>query len=259
MASRLSAFLLVVLLLAVGPAYGDPPEDADDGGAAASNPTASVNFQDLKLRYFNLTEGNEEAVVEAEGSYVFLPELKLTHKLIGTRTNRSGDNETGLRELSLKPIYLHPIRPFGIKAKFALGVEWLKDLGKSRDGTGTGRDQISALTGIGWLPTENDFIITLVQYFHSYTEDDGFDKVRSTGPRLIYVRKLPVIKGWAKADLKTSIDHDDDNDFSQTLELQLGTMVAERIGLYGEVFLGDSVLDSDAFNLGGGIGVRFLY
>ncbi|MDJ0610061.1 MAG: hypothetical protein QNJ67_13885 [Kiloniellales bacterium] len=259
MAPRLSAFLLAVLLLAVGPAHGDPPEDADDGGAAASNPTASVNFQDLKLRYFNLTEGNEETVVEAEGSYVFLPEFKLTHTLTGTRTNRSGDNEIGLRELSLKPIYLHPIMPFGIKAKFALGVEWLKDLGKSREGTGTGRDQISALTGIGWLPTENDFIITLVQYFHSYTEDDGFDEVRSTGPRLIYVRKLPVIKGWAKADLKTSIDHDDDNDFSQTLELQLGTMVAEQIGLYGEVFVGDSALDTDAYDLGGGIGVRFLY
>jgi hypothetical protein len=37
-------------------AYADAPEDADDGGAAASDPTAAVNFQDLKLRYFNLPE-----------------------------------------------------------------------------------------------------------------------------------------------------------------------------------------------------------
>ncbi len=132
------AIILVVLLLTGRLAYADPPEDADDGGAAASNPTSAVNFQDLKLRYFDLTKGNEEIILEAEGSYVFSPAFKHSQRLTGTRTNRSGDWETDLRELSLKPIYLHPIMPFGIKAKFALGAEWIKDLGKFRDGSGTG-------------------------------------------------------------------------------------------------------------------------
>ena len=94
-------FILVFLLLTGRLAFADAPEDADDGGAAASDPTAAVNFQDLKLRYFNLTKGNEESILEAEGSYVFSPAFKLTHKLVGTRTNRSGDWETGFRELSL--------------------------------------------------------------------------------------------------------------------------------------------------------------
>ena len=137
------AFILIVLLLTGRLAFADEPEDTDGGGAAASDPTAAVNFQDLKLRYFDLTKGNEESILEAEGSYVFSPAFKLTHKLVGTRTNRSGDWETGFRELSLKPIYLHPIMPFGIKAKLALGGEWIKDLGKTRDGTGTGTDQIA--------------------------------------------------------------------------------------------------------------------
>ena len=251
--------ILVALLLASKLAFADEPEKATGGGASASDPTAAVNFQDVKLRYFDLTEGNEESVLEAEGSYVFSPAFKIVHKLNGTRTNRSGDWETDLRELSLKPIYLHPIKPFGIKAKFALGVEWLKDLGKFRDGTGTGADQIAPLTGIGWLLTDNDFVITLVQYFHSYDENDGVEDVRTTGPRLIYIRKLPSIKGWGKVDLKTSIDHEDDNDFTQTLELQLGTMISDRIGIYGEGFVGDSVLDTDAYDMGIGIGLRFLY
>lgn len=259
MTKRPWPFVLLVLLLAVRPAYADPPEDADDGGAAASNPTAAVNFQDVKLRYFDLTEGNEESVLEAEGSYVFSPAFKLVHKVNGTRTNRSGEWETDFRELSLKPIYLHPIKPFGIKAKFALGVEWLKDLGKFRDGTGTGTDQIAPLIGVGWLPTEDDFVITLVQYFHSYDENGGAEDVRTTGPRLIYVRKLLLIKGWGKVDLKTSIDHEDDNDFTQTLEFQLGTMVSDRIGVYGETFVGDSVLDTNAYDWGIGIGLRVLY
>ncbi len=259
MTKRPWPFVLLVLLLAVRPAYADPPEDADDGGAAASNPTAAVNFQDVKLRYFDLTEGNEESVLEAEGSYVFSPAFKLVHKVNGTRTNRSGEWETDFRELSLKPIYLHPIKPFGIKAKFALGVEWLKDLGKFRDGTGTGTDQIAPLIGVGWLPTDDDFVITLVQYFHSYDENGGAEDVRTTGPRLIYVRKLLLIKGWGKVDLKTSIDHEDDNDFTQTLEFQLGTMVSDRIGVYGETFVGDSVLDTNAYDWGIGIGLRVLY
>ena len=252
-------FAVLVVALGVQTAFADAPEDADDSGAAASNPTASVNFQDIKLRYFDLPRGKEEGVLEAEGSYVFFPELKLTHKINAVHTDRSGDWETDFRELSLKPIFLHPIMPFGVKAKFALGAEWIKDLGDSSKGTGTGTDQISALTGIGWLFTEEEFVLTLVQYFHSYDEDSGFDDVRKTGPRLIYIRKLPAIKGWGKIDLKGSIDHEDSNDFTQTLELQLGTMVTDRVGLYGEAFVGDDVLDTNAYDLGVGIGLRFLY
>jgi hypothetical protein len=85
------ALMLVVLLLTARLAYADEPEKTDGGGAAASDPTAAVSYQDLKLRYFNLTKGNEESIMEAEGSYVFSPAFKLTHKLVGTRTNRSGE------------------------------------------------------------------------------------------------------------------------------------------------------------------------
>ncbi len=68
-----------------------------------------------------------------------------------------------------------------------------------------------------------------------------------------------MIKGWRKVDLKTSINHEDDNDFTQTLEFQLGTMDSDRIGVYGETFVGDSVLDTNAYDWGIGIGLRFLY
>jgi hypothetical protein len=109
------------------------------------------------------------------------------------------------------------------------------------------------------LLTDDDSVITLVQYFYSYDEDDGFEDVRKTGPRLIYIRKLPSIKGWAKFDLKASIDHEDDNDLTETFEFQLGTMISDRIGIYGDAFVGDSVLDTDAYDMGIGIGLRVLY
>ncbi|MEE8303554.1 MAG: hypothetical protein V3S24_14095, partial [Candidatus Tectomicrobia bacterium] len=148
-------------------------QDVQDegGGAAASDPTASVNFQDIRYRYFDLEGSKHKNSFEAEGSYVFSPRLKLSHKFIGIETDVTGKSEADQSELSLKPIFLTPMRPFGINAKLALGVEWLIDLGDVEKGTGSGTDQIAPLAGIGWLLTEKDFVITLVQYFHSYDED----------------------------------------------------------------------------------------
>jgi hypothetical protein len=140
-----------------------------------------------------------------------------------------------------------------------MGVEWLKDLGDLKDGTGSGSDQIAPLAGIGWIPTDLDFIITLVQYFHSYDTHDGGPKVRKTGPRLIYIRKIPQIGGWFKADYKGEIDHEDDEDYSSVMELQVGKMFTPRIGGYVEGFIGDDVLSTDAYNKGVGIGLRFMY
>ena len=55
--------------------------------------------------------------------------------------------------------------------------------------------------------------------------------MRQTGPRLIWIRKLPAIGGWFKADLKMSIDHEDNEDFSQTLEVQLGKLIFAAYGI----------------------------
>lgn len=129
-------------------------------------------------------------------------------------------------------------------------------MGDFDDGTGTGSDKIAPLVGAGWLLTEKDFVITLVQYFHSYDEDAGVDDVRQTGPRLIYIRKIPEFGGWVKADWKGLIDHEQDDDFSSTLEFQLGKMFTPRWGLYAESLTG---LDSDSFDWGVGVGLRIMY
>jgi hypothetical protein len=230
------------------------------GGADASNPTAAVNYQDGRYRYFDLDQGADKHSFETEGAYMLHPRFKLTNELRYVNTDRSGKSEQDFEELKLKGIHLSDIEPFGIKAKLALGVEWLKDLGDFEKGTGTGADSIAPLVGIGWIPDDRNFIITLVQYFHSYDTDSAREEdVRETAPRLIWIRKLPDIGGWFKADLKMSIDHEDDENFDQILELQLGKMLSPRVGIYGELLLGDDVLDSDAYNVGGGIALRFMY
>jgi hypothetical protein len=56
-----------------------------------------------------------------------------------------------------------------------------------------------------------------------------------------------------------SINHEDDNDFSQTLEFQLGKMFSPRVGCYAEILLGDDVMDTNAYDIGVGLGLRFMY
>ena len=76
---------------------------------------------------------------------------------------------------------------------------------------------------------------------------------------MIWIRSLPSFKGWFKADLKMSIDHEDDENFDQTLELQLGRMITPKWGFCGEVLLGDDVFDSNGYNIGFGVGARMMY
>ena len=240
-------------------AYTQEEEQEAAAGANASNPTATVNFQDLRYRYFDLNDSANKHSFETEGAYMFHPRFKFTNELRYVRTDRSGSWETDFEVLKLKGIFLTDIMPFGIKAKLALGAEWIKDLGDFEEGTGSGSDQIAPLVGIGWIPTETDFIITLVQYFHSYDTHDGGSKVRKTGPRLIYIRKIPQIGGWFKADYKGEIDHEDDEDYSSTLELQLGKMFTPRIGAYVEGLIGDDVFETNAYNKGIGVALRFMF
>lgn len=125
------------------------------------------------------------------------PRLKLTNELRGVNTDRVGRRKTDLEELKLKTIFMTDGMSLGIKVKYAVGVEWLKDLGRSDRGTGTGANLIAPLLGIGWVPTEMDFIITLAQYFHSCDTDTSTRSVRRTGPRLIWIRKLPTLRASA--------------------------------------------------------------
>jgi hypothetical protein len=233
---------------------------AEVSGAAASDPTAAVNYQDLRYRYFDLQQNSERHSFETEGAFMIRPQLKITNELRYVSDDRSGKSEQDFNQLKIKGIHLSNIKPFGVNAKLALGVEWLKDLGDFEKGTGTGADKIAPLVGIGWVPNDKNFIVTLVQYFYSYDTDNAFDQdVRETAPRLIWIRSLPGIGGWFKADLKMSIDHEDDENFDQTLELQLGKSIGGAWSVYGEVLVGDDVLDSNAYNIGAGVGVRYLY
>lgn len=55
------------------------------------------------------------------------------------------------------------------------------------------------------------------------------------------------------------IDHQTDEEYSATFEAQLGHMVSPGWGVYAEALVGDSVVDTDAYDWGLGVGNRFIY
>ena len=126
-------------------------------GAAASDPTAAVNYQDVRYRYFDLDQGADKHSFETEGAYMLHPRFKITNELRYVNTDSSGRSEQDFEELKLKGIHLTNIKPFGIKAKLALGAEWLKNLGDFEKGTGSGADIIAPMAGIGWVPGDRNF------------------------------------------------------------------------------------------------------
>ena len=51
----------------------------------------------------------------------------------------------------------------------------------------------------------------------------------------------------------------DGPDGKLAVEPQLGKMFSPRVGLYGEILIGDEVLKTNAYDSGFGIGARFMY
>ncbi len=150
-ASRALLFLSA-LLLNVAPAHAQDADDLESGGAAASDPTAKVNFMDFGFQYFDVPGGNLRRVYRAEGAMMLRDDFKFVPKIEYWDTNATGRDESSLSLLSLKGIYLRPGPDAGpFKTRLAAGMEWIKDFGRFTDGTGTGTDQIAPLLGVAWV------------------------------------------------------------------------------------------------------------
>ncbi len=226
----------------------------------ASDPTAAVNFTDLRLQLFDLGDvgiGDDRDRYVIEGAYAFTPNHKLTYELNYWDTDITGRSQSGLESFKAKYINLTPGQLGNVRYKFAIGAELALDLGDPRDGIGQGVDTFAPLIGAGWNLGEKDLLITLVQYFHSYDEDRyAPGKVRLTGPRLIWIHTLPG-RSWLKIDNKFSIDHENGDHSSNLVEIQLGKMLTPTFGIYLDYL--NNTGGQKIYDDGIGIGLRFMY
>jgi len=231
---------------------------AEVDGSNASDPTAAVNYVDFRFQAFDLPNSKDRDRYAVEGAYVITPEHKLTYEINYWETDITGKDESGLESVKGKYIHLMPkMLSGGLKYKLAIGTEVILDQGDVDEGIGTGTDQIAPLFGAGWLFSERNFLITLVQYFHSVSEDDNAEKVRTTGPRVIWIHKIPDIRGWLKVDDKFAINHEDDDHTSNILEIQLDKMFTPSIGGYVEYLNNTSGVK--AYDEGISVGLRIAF
>lgn len=237
----------------------DREEDIQRLGAAVSNPAALLRFQDVRYRYFDHDDDRESRKFEAQGAFTPFPRFKITHALQTIRTRREGDSNADLSNFTLGATMTRDAHFVNRDARYFVGAQWSKDLGDVDTGTGTGSDVLAPFAGVTWLPTAEDFLVAMIQHHRSYRRDDGAPKVRTTTPRLIYIRGLRFLNGWSTFNLAGQFDHLDNEKFSPTLEMEIGTMLTSQVGFYGEIFVGDAVFETEAYNAGVGLALRIVY
>jgi hypothetical protein len=218
----------------------------------ASNPLAKVKNTDVRLQYFDNTDGSDRwDLWAADGAFMATDKLKIKYEVHFWKTDITGSSEHDLSSVHIKPIYFPKQGTLGSwEYSLAVGVEWIKDFNNIDEGIGFGGDQIAPLVGLalsqpGWV------FIPLLQHFISYSGDD----INQTAVRLIAIQSLPK-KTWLKYDLKVPFDWEN-HIIPATAELQLGKMLTKNFGAYADVLAG---IGSDRpYDWGVGLGVRFLY
>ncbi len=225
---------------------------------AASDPTAAVNFQDLRFRYLDLGGSKFRRWYNTEGAYMVTPKLKIINELHYWDTDLSGTTESNLESVRIKAIYLTRGPSIGkVRSRWVFGLEWIKELGDASEGTSAGSDQLAPFTGFGWQLSPNTTLITLVQYFGSYEEESGVEEVSRTGPRVIYLHSIPSRKMWFRLDDKFVIDHKAGAATSNTLEIQIGKMLSPKFGVYVDALYQTGGFQQ--YDWGIGLGVRYMY
>ncbi len=76
-------------------------EEAEEAGSAASDPTARVNFIDVRAQFFDLEDGSDRDVYRIEGAYVFNPKFKATFEAHYWETDVTGRDRSGWAEYHL--------------------------------------------------------------------------------------------------------------------------------------------------------------
>jgi hypothetical protein len=222
-------------------------------------PTARAQHVDLRTRWFELGDGRSRNRIELEGSVMLGEDWRFTPRVRGVRTDAAGDRtRTSFEQFRFRAVRLIDIDD-AEGVSLGVGGDWFKDLGDAQGGTGAGNDRIAPMIGIRWQMGEDDAITFMGRYFYSYRDDRGVDQTRESQGRVLWVHQIPDANAWFRADYRMNFDHEDGNDKATTVELQIGKLVTDHVGIYIEAFLGDSLLDTNSYDHGLGVGMRWVF
>ena len=167
----------------------------------------------------------------------------------------TGTSQSNFEKLVVKPLFFFGANQLNENwtVKYAVGFDWILDLGDSSKAIGAGADQFAPLGGAGFSHIPSGLVlIPLVQHFMSY---NGQSDISVTAARLIALK--PFGPGyWAKADIKVPYGWNS-KVWSPSAEVQIGYNINKRTAVYAEGLVG---LGSDRlFNEGFGLGFRIKY
>ena len=223
-----------------------------NSGENASNPLAAVSNTDVRIKYFDLDQGDRNEYY-IDGATMLTPKTKLKYELHYWDTDATGRDENDWESASLKLIHfakegkLSGDRPY----RLAIGLEWIKDLGDIEKGIGRDADLFAPLVGLAMVVRPGTTLIPLVQHFESYSGED----VSETAFRLTALQTLPD-KVWAKADLKAPYDWENDK-VPASVEFQLGKSFTPSFGAYIDLQAG--IGGDRSYDWATGVGLRFNY
>jgi hypothetical protein len=218
----------------------------------ASNPLAAVSNTDIRLKTFDLENGDRQEFF-LDGATMLNPKLKLKYEAHWWDTDVTGQDENDWSSASLKLISFPKEGKLknGNPYRLAVGFDWIVDLGDPAKGTGTGSDQVGPFIGVATPVKPGLMFIPLLQHFVDYS---GID-VSVTAARLIALQTLSEGK-WFKMDLKVPYDWENET-WPADVEFLLGKNYSPKFGAYIDVQAGlggDKLYDSAV-----GVGIRFVY
>jgi hypothetical protein len=221
-------------------------------GENASNPLAAVSNTDIRLKTFDLENGDrQEAFID--GATMLNPKLKLKYELHWWDTDVTGQDENDWERALLKLIYFPKEGKLknGNPYRLAIGLDWSVDLGDPAKGIGSGSDQVGPFVGVATPVKPGLLFIPLLQHFVDYS---GID-VSVTAARLIALQTLSEGK-WFKMDLKVPYDWENET-WPADVELQLGKSFTPKIGAYFDAQAG--IGNDRPYDWAVGVGFRFNY
>ncbi len=257
---RCLAFVgLLVCVLFSGPTIAAAQErgEARKEVAAAADPVAKVNFIDLRVRVFDLENGNDRTVYSVEGAQVLNPKFKLSYGARYWETDVTGSDRSGWGDFQLQGVYFPKEGRWRERRyRMAVGLDLSIDGDNVDKGIGRGADIIGPLFAVGLQAKPDTILIGVVKYLKSFDEEPGRD-VEVTRFSFSGIQQLRRIDGWFRLDAEVLINHENDDKSTTALSFQLGKQLKPTFSVYVEGLL--DIAGQKSIDDGYGIATRFLF
>jgi len=140
----------------------------------ASNPLAAVSNIDIRLKTFDLEQGDRQEFF-IDGATMLNPKLKLKYEAHWWQTDVTGQDENDWESALLKLIYFPKegkLKKSEKPYRLAFGLDWSVDLGDQEKGIGSGSDTVGPFVGVAIAAKPGLMFIPLLQHFVDYSGID---------------------------------------------------------------------------------------